>query len=227
MTSAERISRNRACPSRQYTIAAATTTATAMNAVDQSNVLRGRRWIGASGKETCDCGRPHQKHFSAGCSSAHDLFGPAFARRSIEPKITTVPGLRAGGKPVPTFPDHALPQLHRRSRQRRDTAEVARGDRIGRRDPRAADRNHVGQRKIGRGVSCIDAAGRTEFELRQRRGDRLEPARAAGRLCRKEFQHREADGRRAPWLRSPLHSRAEREPARQPGHRSATPACRD
>ena len=53
MTSAERISRNRACPSRQYTIAAATTTATAMKAVDQSNVLRGRRWIGASGKETC------------------------------------------------------------------------------------------------------------------------------------------------------------------------------
>jgi hypothetical protein len=29
----------------------------------------------------------------------HDLFGPCFARRN---------GLREDGKPVPTFPDHAL-----------------------------------------------------------------------------------------------------------------------
>src|SRR5437660_1758010 len=38
----------------------------------------------------------------------HDLFRPAFARRSIERNDKPVPGLRAGGKPVSTFRDHAL-----------------------------------------------------------------------------------------------------------------------
>src|SRR5438477_12622295 len=38
---------------------------------------------------------------------AHDLFRPAFARRSIEPNDKPLPGLRAGGKPVSTFRDHA------------------------------------------------------------------------------------------------------------------------
>jgi hypothetical protein len=35
----------------------------------------------------------------------HDLFRPAFARRSIKPNADAVPRLRAGGKPVstPTF----------------------------------------------------------------------------------------------------------------------------
>jgi hypothetical protein len=32
----------------------------------------------------------------------HDLFRPAFARRSIKPFGLTVPGLRAGGKPAST-----------------------------------------------------------------------------------------------------------------------------
>jgi Ala-tRNA(Pro) deacylase len=38
----------------------------------------------------------------------HDLFRPAFARRSIERNDKPVPGLRAGGKPVSTFRDYAL-----------------------------------------------------------------------------------------------------------------------
>ena len=38
----------------------------------------------------------------------HDLFGPAFARRSIERMNKELPGLGAGGKPVSNFPDHAL-----------------------------------------------------------------------------------------------------------------------
>src|SRR5437588_11071103 len=38
----------------------------------------------------------------------HDLFRPAFGRRSIERNDKPVPGLRAGGKPVATFRDHAL-----------------------------------------------------------------------------------------------------------------------
>ena len=33
----------------------------------------------------------------------HDLFRPAFARRSTKPNQRTIAGLRAGGKPVPTF----------------------------------------------------------------------------------------------------------------------------
>jgi hypothetical protein len=45
----------------------------------------------------------------------HDLFRPAFARRSIDPRQRTTPRLRAGGKPVPipdrcpghAFRDHA------------------------------------------------------------------------------------------------------------------------
>jgi AraC family transcriptional regulator len=49
-------------------------------------------------------------------SFAHDLVRPAFARRSISPLDTDVPGLRAGGKPLHTphqvrgrpFRDHAL-----------------------------------------------------------------------------------------------------------------------
>src|SRR5262245_49384850 len=36
------------------------------------------------------------------------LFGPAFARRSIGPQEWTEPRLRAGGKPVSTFPGYAL-----------------------------------------------------------------------------------------------------------------------
>ena len=43
---------------------------------------------------------------------AHDLFRPAFARRSIERADNEFSGLRAGGKPVPTFRDHALRPLH-------------------------------------------------------------------------------------------------------------------
>src|SRR5205807_10163636 len=46
----------------------------------------------------------------------HDLFRPAFARRSAKPNGEPCHGLRAGGKPVPTphqvrgrlFRDHAL-----------------------------------------------------------------------------------------------------------------------
>jgi 16S rRNA (guanine966-N2)-methyltransferase len=38
----------------------------------------------------------------------HDLFQPAFARRSFEPNAQALPWLCAGGKPVPTFRDHAL-----------------------------------------------------------------------------------------------------------------------
>src|SRR5947208_16531099 len=38
----------------------------------------------------------------------HDLFRPAFARRSIEQNDKPMSGLRAGGKPVPAFRDHAL-----------------------------------------------------------------------------------------------------------------------
>src|SRR5262245_36304390 len=37
----------------------------------------------------------------------HDLFRPAFARRSVAPNDGPCGGLRAGGKPVPTFRDHA------------------------------------------------------------------------------------------------------------------------
>jgi hypothetical protein len=36
------------------------------------------------------------------------FFRPAFARRSIKPNGEACQGLRAGGKPVPTFRDHAL-----------------------------------------------------------------------------------------------------------------------
>src|SRR5205807_1940568 len=50
---------------------------------------------------------------------AHDLFRPAYARRSIVPHARTMLGLRAGGKPVPIpdqvrdrlFRDHALMPL--------------------------------------------------------------------------------------------------------------------
>jgi hypothetical protein len=42
---------------------------------------------------------------------AHDLFGPGFARRSIAQSEKPLARLRAGGKPVPTFPDHALTRL--------------------------------------------------------------------------------------------------------------------
>src|SRR5712671_3908953 len=38
----------------------------------------------------------------------HDLFRPAFARRSTKPLIALSPRLRAGGKRVSTFRDHAL-----------------------------------------------------------------------------------------------------------------------
>src|SRR5262249_61722796 len=38
----------------------------------------------------------------------HDLSRPASARRSIKPNDEPRKGLRAGGKPVPTFRDHAL-----------------------------------------------------------------------------------------------------------------------
>jgi hypothetical protein len=38
----------------------------------------------------------------------HDLFRPAFARRSIERADKELDRLRAGGKPVSTFRDHAL-----------------------------------------------------------------------------------------------------------------------
>jgi hypothetical protein len=37
----------------------------------------------------------------------HDLFRPAFARRSVKPNDERCKGLRAGGKPVPAFRDHA------------------------------------------------------------------------------------------------------------------------
>jgi len=37
----------------------------------------------------------------------HDLFRPAYARRSIALHNAVVSGLRAGGKPVSTFRDHA------------------------------------------------------------------------------------------------------------------------
>src|ERR1700730_11567425 len=42
----------------------------------------------------------------------HDLFRPAFARRSVKPNDEQYQGLRAGGKPVPTFRDHALEPPH-------------------------------------------------------------------------------------------------------------------
>jgi molybdate transport system substrate-binding protein len=38
----------------------------------------------------------------------HDLFRPAFARRSFKPNDERCNGFRAGGKPVSTFRDHAL-----------------------------------------------------------------------------------------------------------------------
>ena len=88
----------------------------------------------------------------------------------------------------------------RASRQRRgdpgargDAGEIARGDGRRRRDPGAADREHIRQREIGRGVVAVDAAGRAEPDVRQRLGHGLEPARAARRLGRKEFQHRKAE----------------------------------
>src|SRR6188474_1658730 len=40
-------------------------------------------------------------------SLEHDLVRPAYARRSIDPHVRPVPGLRAGGKPASTFRDHA------------------------------------------------------------------------------------------------------------------------
>src|SRR5215472_8944961 len=53
--------------------------------------------------------------FSATSLVEHDLFRPAFARRSIKQKRAAVPRLRAGGKPASTpafagagFRDHAL-----------------------------------------------------------------------------------------------------------------------
>src|SRR5262245_29216399 len=48
---------------------------------------------------------------SASLLLEHDLFRPAFARRSIEPQGRLRQRLRAGGKPVPTFRDHALRPL--------------------------------------------------------------------------------------------------------------------
>src|ERR1051326_1596314 len=41
---------------------------------------------------------------------AHDLVRPAFARRSVTPNGKPYQGLRAGGKPRPTFRDHARDQ---------------------------------------------------------------------------------------------------------------------
>src|SRR5262249_12153978 len=38
----------------------------------------------------------------------HDLVRPGFARRSVEWKVSRLGRLRAGGKPVSTFSDHAL-----------------------------------------------------------------------------------------------------------------------
>ena len=38
----------------------------------------------------------------------HDLFRPAFARRSFSPHAEVLPWLRACGKPASTFRDHAL-----------------------------------------------------------------------------------------------------------------------
>src|SRR5262249_13137898 len=40
------------------------------------------------------------------------LFRPGFARRSIKPHEVRWPRLRAGGKPVSTFRDHALNRTH-------------------------------------------------------------------------------------------------------------------
>ena len=44
---------------------------------------------------------------NAGALFAHDLFRPAYARRSIRPRDRTTQGLRAGGKPLRTFRGHA------------------------------------------------------------------------------------------------------------------------
>src|SRR5437588_4043169 len=59
----------------------------------------------------------------------HDLFRPAFARRSVQPNEEPCHGLRAGGKPVPTphqvrgrlFRDHALSRNATAGRAKRST----------------------------------------------------------------------------------------------------------
>jgi hypothetical protein len=47
-------------------------------------------------------------HFTLACCLSIDLFRPGFARRSLERQDLRLARLRAGGKPVPTFRDHAL-----------------------------------------------------------------------------------------------------------------------
>src|SRR5262245_27787859 len=74
------------------------------------------------------------------------------------------------------------PERRRLPRERRDAGEVARRDRLLRRDPRAADRNDVGQRQIVGSVRHADAAGRTELEVRERLADALQERNAADRL---------------------------------------------
>ena len=66
--------------------------------------------------------------------------------------------------------------------------------------PRAADADHIGQLQISRRVLQRHAAGRAEFELRQRRGKGGEQRRPAGRLGGKNFANR-SRARSAPWPR--------------------------
>src|ERR1700750_31746 len=53
-------------------------------------------------------------------------------------------------------------KLKRHGRARRDPREIARRDGLSRSDPGAADRDHVPQSEIVRGVAAVDAACRAK-----------------------------------------------------------------
>src|SRR5206468_12779195 len=126
------------------------------------------------------------------------------SKSTADPSDLAVFALPTDSEPIPRAlnfaPESSLAgrdwpraQSRRYPRGPRDPRKIPGRDRVLRRGPRAADRDHIGQREIGGGIAKIDTAGRTEFELRTGRRDRFEPGNAARGLGRKEFEHAKAE----------------------------------
>ena len=101
---------------------------------------------------------------------------------------------RAGNSNISArIPVSRRAKRRRLPRKHRYAVPVARAERIGRRDPRAADADDVGEREVLAALLGADAAGRTEADVGQRRRQRLEigerrrparPGRISGRRSR-------------------------------------------
>jgi len=110
------------------------------------------------------------ENFSSSFLFEHGLFRSAFARRSIKRQDKGLPGLRAGGKPVPTFPDHALsgqPSQHvLQDAAVTEIIELVRGI-----DP--ADKRHPFESAVGGNDFRLQALMRLEIAMQATNGDLL------------------------------------------------------